>query len=137
MKHDDLQNGSVILYPYLWDWQRERGETEGRKDRETVIAARFDYRGEELLALLPVTSRPPGNGVDAYEIPALEVKRLQRGGATRLWVILSEFNVDAVDNSFYLTADCKVADLSRAVYRKLHEAFAAAAPTAKRVNRKT
>ncbi len=136
MPHDDLQNGSVILYPYLWDWQRARGETEGRKDRETVIAARFTFEGEDLLALLPVTTKPPETGVSAYELPKLEVKRLQRGGATRLWVILSEMNVDSAGNSFYLAPDCKIGDLSKAVYRKLYEAFLSEAPKAKRINRK-
>lgn len=29
--------GQVIDYPYLWAWQDERGETEGRKNRPTCV----------------------------------------------------------------------------------------------------
>ena len=135
MARDDLTSGSIILYPYLWKWQADRGESEGRKDRETVIATRFVIEGEELFALLPVTSQPPVKGSASYGLPALEVQRLQRGNPGRLWIILDEFNVDRAVGSFYITPDCKRGELSRAVYRRLYEAFLNAAPLAHRVNR--
>lgn len=31
MKSDVLTQGSVIIYPFLWSREAERGETEGRK----------------------------------------------------------------------------------------------------------
>lgn len=135
MARDDLTSGSVILYPYLWKWQADRGETEGRKDRETVIATRFDYQGEEMLALLPVTSKPPEGDVKAYELPALEVQRLQRGAPARLWIILDETNIDRAAGSYYITPDCKRGELSHAAYRAMYEAFLRAAARATRIKR--
>lgn len=135
MARDELTNGSVIVYPFLWSWQQERGETEGRKERETVIVARFRNNDEDLLALLPVTSKAPASDLTAFELPALEVQRLQRHGAARLWVVLSEINIDRAAGSFYLAPDCKVGDLSRAAYRALYEAFIKAAPYAVRIDR--
>jgi hypothetical protein len=29
----DLRPGAVIHYPYLWRWQRDRGESEGGKEK--------------------------------------------------------------------------------------------------------
>jgi PHD/YefM family antitoxin component YafN of YafNO toxin-antitoxin module len=34
----DLPAGAVIEYPYLWRWRRERGESEGRKQRPVCEA---------------------------------------------------------------------------------------------------
>mgnify|MGYP006932267587 CR=1 FL=1 len=33
----DFLPGQVIAYLYLWAWQNERGETEGRKSRPTCV----------------------------------------------------------------------------------------------------
>jgi hypothetical protein len=29
--------GEIIAYPYLWAWQSDGGETEGRKSRPTCV----------------------------------------------------------------------------------------------------
>ncbi|EJJ26245.1 hypothetical protein PMI11_05497 [Rhizobium sp. CF142] len=53
--------GQVIDYPYLWAWQHERGETEGRKLRPicVVVAVRGANDGLTHLALLAITTQPP------------------------------------------------------------------------------
>lgn len=49
-----------MRYPYLWHWQDVRGESEGRKDRPTTVAAAFAARNNQnYLLLLPVTTRLP------------------------------------------------------------------------------
>src|SRR5690349_9809646 len=54
----DLPSGTVIHYPYLWRWQRERGETEGRKERPVCIVVAVQNPRDALthLALLAITS---------------------------------------------------------------------------------
>lgn len=43
-----------MRYPYLWHWQNARGESEGRKDRPTTVAAAFVARDNlNYLLLLP------------------------------------------------------------------------------------
>jgi len=61
----------VISYPYLWAWQQQRGETEGRKQRPVcvVIAIRSATDGNSHLALLAITTQPPQAGRIALEIP--------------------------------------------------------------------
>lgn len=53
--------GQVIAYPYLWAWQHEHGETEGRKTRpdRVVVAVRDANDGLTHLALLAFTTQPP------------------------------------------------------------------------------
>lgn len=135
LKHSELTRGSVITYPFLWSREAEAGETEGRKERETVLASSFQFEGKEHLALIPITASPPAAGQTAYQLPETEVRRLSRGGKVRLWVILSEVNFDIVGESFYLAPDCKIGDLSPKVFAEVWKAFVAALPQAKRVRR--
>ena len=135
MAYPELTRGSVILYPFLWSREAESGETEGRKERETVLTARFIFEGKEQLALLPITASPPTPAQVAYELPETEVRRLSRGGKNRLWVILSEVNFDIAGESFYLTPDCKVGDITPKVFAEIWKAFVAALPRARKVKR--
>lgn len=56
MTFENLTRGSVIFFPFLWWREAERGETEGRKGRETVIVSRFTFEGKDHIALLPITA---------------------------------------------------------------------------------
>jgi hypothetical protein len=84
MTFADLTRGSVILFPFLWSREAERSETEGRKNRETVIVSRFTFEGKDHIALLPNTASPPARDQAVYELPETEVRRLSRGGKARL-----------------------------------------------------
>ena len=46
MSYDDLTSGAVIRFHFLWSREAERGESEGRKERPTVVGFRLD---EDLL----------------------------------------------------------------------------------------
>lgn len=67
--------GLVIDYPYLWAWQHERGETEGRKARPTcvVVAVRGANDGLTHLALLAITTEPPQADRAAIEVSTSNV----------------------------------------------------------------
>jgi hypothetical protein len=56
----DFLPGQIIAYPYLWAWQNERGETEGRRSRPAcvVIAVRGDADGLTHLSLRAVATEP-------------------------------------------------------------------------------
>jgi hypothetical protein len=63
--------GLVISYAYLWDYEAQTGQEEGRKDRPCVIALAIDRGpdGETRVTVLPVTHRPPDDLLMAVEIP--------------------------------------------------------------------
>lgn len=95
---EPLQSGSIISYPYLWAWQKQRGETEGRKDRPTCLAiAAKTEKGITEMILLPISSKPPGDGQSALEIPALECRRINLTAPA--WITVSEYNFDIAEHS--------------------------------------
>lgn len=121
--------GQIIDYPYLWQWQQERGESDGRKPRPVcVVAAVRDARdGLTHLALLAITTSRPGEGRTAMEIPEIECRRAGLAGVRRAWVVIDEYNYDVVERSWYLEPDAEGdRRLSKPFMMKLAEAFAAA-----------
>jgi len=98
---DSPLQGSIIRYPYLWAWQHERGETEGRKERPVCLALSVRKATETRLYLLPISgTRPEGDQI-ALEIPPLERRRAGLDTAKPAWITVSEFNRDVLEKSFY------------------------------------
>lgn len=86
----DPRAGDVWRYPYLWSWQAERGETEGRKPRPVTLAAVIQVPGSPTtLYLLPITSLPPDEDRDAHEIPVTETRRSLLLPSSRSLLLLS------------------------------------------------
>jgi hypothetical protein len=83
--------GLVISYAYLWDYEAEGGQDEGRKNRPCVIALAVERQpdGETLVTVLPVTHRPPDNPAAAVEIPHAVKRHLGLDDA-RSWVVVAE-----------------------------------------------
>jgi hypothetical protein len=104
---DDLRSGSIVHYPYLWRWQKDRGETEGRKQRPVcvVIAVRDPRDDATHLALLAISSRPPGAAQTALEIPEIECRRGGLSDLKQAWITISEYNYDIVERSYYLESN--------------------------------
>ena len=96
-------HGSVITYPYLWASQRDAGEAEGRKARPVclVLSLHDAARDFHHLVLLAITSRPPGPDQSALEIPDTERRRAGLTRYPRAWVIVSEYNYDVAERSYY------------------------------------
>jgi len=103
-RSDELLPGSIVFYPYLWKWQRERGETEGRKERPVcvVIAVRSPRDHLTHLALLAISSRAPGADQTALEIPEIECRRGGLSDFKQAWITVNEYNYDIVERSYYL-----------------------------------
>ena len=98
-----LKPGEILNYPYLWRWQRERGETAGRKERPVcVVVAVKATGGRTHLALLAISSRPPQSDQIAIEVPQIERRRAGLSDSTTAWVTVSEYNYDIAEQSFHL-----------------------------------
>lgn len=113
-----LSTGDLVAaYPYLWLWQRDRGETERRKERPVCVAVAVKGAdGFTHLALLAITGTPPQSDQRAVEIPPLEIRRLGLREHKQAWVIVSEYNYDILEKSFSL-------DMSGNDGRKLSRGF--------------
>ena len=116
-----LTSGAVIRFPFLWGSEAQRGETEGRKRRPTVVGFRLD---DDLLLLFPITTKEPSKDRFFREVPDTEKRRGGLDADLRMWIILDEVNVDSVRQSHYLEPDCKIGRFSRAFVLQIFEAWA-------------
>jgi hypothetical protein len=93
--------GQVFEYHYLWKWQSDRGETEGRKKRPScVVIVVVNEAGHHVMFIAPITSKTPDQNRTALEIPETEVRRAQLDGHLSLWVMLDELNADVLEASY-------------------------------------
>ena len=135
MSFDDIGTASVIRYPYLSVREAADGETEGRKSRPVAVGVRIGRTSGDLLILFPITSRPLGPARFAAEIPETEKRRAGLDTALPLWIILDEFNQDAIGRSFYLEPEPPVGRFSKAFFLPLLQEFIARRSKAASVNR--
>ena len=98
-----LRHGAVFTYPYLWKWQFERNETEGRKDRPVcvLLAVVAEQDGLTHLGLLAISSQPPRHGQKAVVIPEMECRRAGLDEWKQGWITVSEYNYDIAERSYY------------------------------------
>lgn len=94
--------GDIWEYPYLWAWQADNSETEGRKARPCALAL-VNRKQDNLteVILVPVTTKEPVAGSHFVEVPQIEKKRAGLDEQLRLWVICDEFNSDMPERSYY------------------------------------
>ena len=99
-----ITTGDVLpAYPYLWGWQRSKGEDAGRKERPVCVAiASRDKNGLTHLALLAISGTPPLAGQTAIELPSLEIRRIGLRQHKQAWITISEYNYDVLERSFSL-----------------------------------
>ncbi len=131
--------GQVIDYPYLWAWQHEDGETEGRKTRPTcvVVAVRGATDGLTHLALLAITTQPPQADRIALEVSDIESRRAGLSDHKRCWIVVDEYNYDVAEKSWYMEPGGKaLGRFSKAFMMRIAAAFGEASRKAgRRVNR--
>jgi len=106
---NELTQGTVIRYPYLWKVQRDTGETEGRKTRPACVVLRLSDAGSSIhhLIILAISSKPPLEHQKALEIPETERQRAGLSRYPRAWIIVSEYNYDIEERSWYYAPGAK------------------------------
>jgi hypothetical protein len=100
--------GSVLVYPYLWRWQADKGETEGRKERPVCLLLAVPSDTVTHVLLLAISSTPPRSDQTALPIPALECRRAGLSDWKEAWITVSEFNYDVAETSYYLDPNAEV-----------------------------
>ncbi|MBX5194006.1 hypothetical protein HJB82_01490 [Rhizobium sp. NZLR10] len=137
MSHE-FRPGEVIYYPYLWAWQQQRGETEGRKQRPVcvVVAIRSAGDGNTHLVLLAITTQPPQAERIALEIPDIECRRAGIGDLKQSWIVVDEYNYDIVEHSWYIEPHQEILGrFSKSFVMKIGATFAKARTQSDRVKR--
>ena len=95
--------GDIVLYPYLWADQQERGEIAGRKSRPACLVLRLRDPREDIhhLMLVAITSKQPVPPRQALEIPDTERARAGLTRYSRAWIIIDEYNYDIEEQSWF------------------------------------
>ncbi|MGN6548999.1 MAG: hypothetical protein ACTHJ3_03775 [Pararhizobium sp.] len=115
--------GSVIRYPYLWRWQYDRGETEGRKDRPVCLLLAIARGAKTHLVLLAISATPPRADQRALAVPPLEKRRAGLRDWKEAWITVSEYNYDIAEESYYFDPDAEIGgQFSKAFLGKVAEA---------------
>lgn len=117
---DFPQAGQIIEYHYLWKWQADRGETEGRKKRPScVVLVVKDHAGNHVLFIAPITSKEPTKDRRAVVIPETEARRAKLDRDIPLWVMVDELNADMLEMSYTLEDRIPRGQFSQAFTDKL------------------
>ena len=107
MREPAPANGSVITYPYLWNWRHGRGETEGRKNRPACLVLKIPRAGKKHLVLFAISGTPPQSDQIALSIPDLERQRAGLKDFKEAWITVSEYNYDTAEDSFYFDSSAE------------------------------
>lgn len=118
--------GDVWRYDYLWRWQHDGGETEGRKARPTAMVAVIKTPDGTFLFILPITSSPPVAGRLSVEVPQIERRRAGLDDIP-LWVMIDEYNFDRLESSFYFDPKARIGRFGSTFHRRVLETFITAA----------
>ena len=121
--YEEIQTAAVIHYPYLWSREADKGETEGRKERPVAVGVRIARGDGDLVLFFPITTKQPGSGRFAVEIPTIEKRRAGLDVDLRLWIILDEFNSDVIGHSFYLVPEPPIGRFSKAFFLPILREF--------------
>jgi hypothetical protein len=116
--NETLKTGTVLLYPYLWKSEDERGLKDGRKSRPTVVGIIATGKdGSRKAVFFPLTTLQPAEGRLAVEVPETEKRRVGLTSTGPTWIILDEYNVDDPDKSFYIEPCSTIGTFSMAFSR--------------------
>ena len=116
------RSGDIWDYPYLWQWQHEGLETEGRKSRPAAFVTVMPGQGGSTnLFILPINSSPPQDRI-AIEVPQIERRRAGLDDIP-LWVVIDEYNHDLLERSYYFDPNARIGAFSGAFHRRVLESF--------------
>jgi len=89
----------MVIYPFLWSWEAESGQTEATKKRPCMVAMRIERKDSDPCAILiPITTRPIGNRKGYVAIPQSEVRKVGLNGMRSQGLIMQDINVENLSN---------------------------------------
>jgi hypothetical protein len=134
-----ITTGCVVKYPYLWAREHQNKQTEGAKFRPVAVGVRIPAKnpgtGDRVL-LFPITSLPPPADRLNLEIPVVEKRRAGLDDDKRLWIVLDEYNLDVIGQSYDLPPTGPIGMFSKGFFETVLVLVLADLATAIAVNRR-
>jgi hypothetical protein len=115
-------NGTVFLYPFLWNHQAKRG-IEHAKDRTCCLALTLPVSGKQ--AIVPISDQ---ESADALGVSTAEKRRAGLDAARPAYVHVNEANIDKFASSWHFNPQAKPLGrfsdgFSREIYAAILEAL--------------
>lgn len=105
--------------------KQRRAKRKVAMERPVTVGVRIARPDGDLVLVFPITTKQPGAGRFAIEIPAIEKRRAGLDVDLRLWIILEEFNSDVIGRSFYLEPEPPIGRFSKAFFLPMLREFIA------------
>ena len=98
-----FEDGQIVEYDYLWEWQAREGRRNAEKPRPVCLAMVIKDGRQNVthLIILPISATRPRQDQDALSIPVLELRRAGLSDLKSGWITVSEYNYDVLERSFY------------------------------------
>jgi hypothetical protein len=119
----DLREGDLIIYPFLWSWQSERGIVSGAKMRPCVVLMRDETEFGPMVALLSLSTKPPEPWQDRIEVPLDECLRVGMDPQRKATICLNDYNIDYIDTSVNLRHNVPIRSFSLPFVQKIISDF--------------
>lgn len=91
----NLRSGDMVLYPYLWSWQKAKGLQTGEKLRPSLVIHNNKSGQLVICGITTCFVKPPRRYIP---IPGSECVRGGLHNHDRSKIVLSECNIDDVNN---------------------------------------
>jgi hypothetical protein len=108
----DLAEGDLIIYPFLWSWQNGRGFIRATKMRPCFVILRDETDRGPMVALLPITTKPPEDWHDRMPIPLDECLRVGMDPTRQATIGLNDYNIDYIETSTCLRHNVPIRSFS-------------------------
>ncbi|MCW3782500.1 type II toxin-antitoxin system PemK/MazF family toxin [Defluviimonas salinarum] len=95
----DLQPGDLIIYPFLWSWESEKGIVHASKMRPCVVLLRIDNPDGPSVVILPITTKPAAQWHDRFHVPEDECRRVGMDPSRNASIGLNDYNFEVVATS--------------------------------------
>lgn len=92
---EDLREGDMIIYPFLWAWEVAQGITQASKSRPCMVALRRERKDNSpVVVILPITTRPQAAREGYVALPQSELRRAGLNGLRPQGIMTRDCNIE-------------------------------------------
>lgn len=122
---EDLREGDMIIYPFLWAWEVEKGITQASKSRPCMVAMRRERKDNSpVVIILPITTRPQAARDGYVALPQSELRRAGLNGLRPQGIMTRDCNIEDLGHPVGLAQMMRADSFSSTFTREVAQCFA-------------
>lgn len=118
-----LTPGDLVIYPFLWSWQKETGAEVQVKWRPCVVVARANLETGPMIGLAPITTQPARDMTERLIVPYLERAEVGMDPTRPQSICVRDCNLDSVGDASHLMRTPRSWNFSRAFTKTIMREF--------------